>query len=526
MNAMCNLNIRRCVLLLAAAAPLVAGEEVAAQQARLGINLSEPRDGNTERPFVDVFRLSRKWISQRGAQWGKGPPLELDEQGWVTSLEPGCRADTVLCAVFNKRNARKGHYPSGRYTILYDGRGRMNVRPQSTVVSQRPGRVVIDVDSSQGNFFLQILETDPDDYIRNIRVVMPGFEETYRENPWHPGFLARWKGFACIRFMDFMHTNGSEIETWEDRPQMDDSNWSKHGVPLEMMCDLVNRVGCDAWFCMPHKADDNYVRQFARQAKALLDPERKVYIEYSNEVWNSNFSQYKFAAAQGQKLGFADKPWQAAWRYTAYRSKQIFKIWEEEFGDRRRLVRVLPSQAAVPAVSKQVLSFEDAYRGADALAIAPYFSMNVRKNDADGVVARGLDALLDEVESRSLPKAIGAMRAQKAVADSYGVKLIAYESGQHLVGILGAENNEELTDLLLEANRHPRMGEFYRRYYDAWDSSGGDLMCAFNSVAEWSKWGSWGLLEFADQSPASSPKFQATLEWAARHGQPVNKDRR
>lgn len=523
---MAKLNIRRCALLLATTMLLVIAPEIRAQQSRLGINLSGPRDGNTERPFVDLFRLSRKWISQQeGKPWGKGPPLELDAQGWVKSLRSGCRADTVLCSVYNRQNARNGHYPSGRYTILYEGRGRMSVRPQARIVSREPGKVVIDVDSSQGNFFLQLLATDSEDYVRNIRVIMPGFEESYRKNPWNPTFLERWKGFACIRFMDFMHTNGSDIETWDDRPKLDDANWSQRGVPLEMMCDLVNRVGCDAWFCMPHRVDDEYVRQFARQANSLLDPKRKVYVEYSNEVWNSIFDQHKFAAAQGQELGFSDKPWEAAWRYTAFRSVQIFKIWDEELGDRRRLVRVLPSQATVTAVSKQVLSFRDAHRSADVLAIAPYFTMNVREDDADAVVAGGLDALLDEVESRGLPKAISAMNAQKAIADMYGLKLVAYEAGQHLVGIRGAENNDKLTALLLEANRSRRMGDFYQKYYNAWEAAGGGLICPFNSVAEWTKFGSWGLLEFAAQSPHLSPKFRATLRWAAQHGQPVNGER-
>ena len=55
---------------------------------RLGMNLSGPADWNTELPFVDVFRLSRAWISQRrGSGWGEAPPLELDECGWVKHLE-------------------------------------------------------------------------------------------------------------------------------------------------------------------------------------------------------------------------------------------------------------------------------------------------------------------------------------------------------------------------------------------------------------------------------------------------------
>ena len=40
---------------------------------------------------------------------------------------------------------------------------------------------------------------------------------------------------------------------------------------------------------------------------------------------------------------------------------------------------------------------------------------------------------------------------------------------------------------------------------------GGDLMCIFSSVAASSKWGSWGLLEDADEN--SAPKFDAIMEW-------------
>ena len=55
------------------------------------------------------------------------------------------------------------------------------------------------------------------------------------------------------------------------------------------------------------------------------------------------------------------------------------------------------------------------------------------------------------------------------------------------------------------------MGAIYTKYLNAWRESGGDLMCMFSSVAASSKWGSWGLLEGADENPA--PKFNAVIEW-------------
>jgi len=120
-----------------------------------------------------------------------------------------------------------------------------------------------------------------------------------------------------------------------------------------------------------------------------------------------------------------------------------------------------------------------------------------------------------------LPKAIEWIRAQKAVADRFGLKLIAYEGGQHLVGVGGGENNETLTTLFHAANRHPRIAAIYEKYYQAWEDLGGDLFCYFSSVSRWSKWGSWGILEYFDDDPMASPKFRATMAWAYKLGQPV-----
>ncbi len=467
-----------------------------------------------------MFRLSRSWISQKqGTAWGQGPQLALDERGWVKQLEPNCWAETPLCTI------EGGHYPSGRYTVLYDGEGRLEFVHAARVLSREPGRMAIEVESSKGGFFLQLRETNPANYVRNIRVIMPGFEQSYRENPFHPAFLQRWQGVACLRFMDWMHTNGSKLSRWSDRPVPDDATFTDKGVALEVMIDLANRLDADPWFCIPHLADDDFVRRFAESVKQRLEPERNVYVEYSNEVWNGQFEQSRWAGQQGQKLGFADKPWEAAWRYTAYRSVQIFRIWEQAFGGTQRLIRVLPSQGANPYVSERVVEFQDAYRHADALAIAPYVTCNVPPQGQGLTIAQvekwTVDQALDHMEQKALPESIGWIQSQKKVADKYGLKLVAYEGGQHMVGVGGGENNETVTKLFHAANRHPRMGEIYKQYYAGWTAAGGDLFCYFSSVGSWSKWGSWGILQFYDDDPSQSPKFQATMRWAKQCGQSV-----
>ena len=495
------------------------------QTASFGINLSGPADWNTELPFVDVFRMSRPWISQReGAPWGKGPPLEIDELGWVTSLADGCFAESMLCTIGD------GHYPGGIYHVFYEGDGELAFGGSAKIVAQQPGRIQIEVNPDRGGFSLQIRRTNPKDHVRNIHVIMPGFEDTWQNDPFHPTFVDRWRGMACVRFMDWMHTNDSEVATWTERPTLEHATFSRHGVAIEWMVDLCDHIDAAPWFCMPHRADDDYIRRFATLVFERMDPDRKVYIEYSNEVWNGQFEQHHYAAEQGAQLGIgpADRPWEAAWHYTAVRSLQIFAIWEDVFGGHDRLVRVLPSQAANPHVSEQVLSFRDAYKSADALAIAPYMAFTVgrgRLSDADDIADWDVDQLLDVFEQQSLPEAVERMKASKKVADKYGVELIAYEAGQHMVSMARDQTlTEKLTATMQEANRHPRMGQIYDQYFAAWGESGGGILAHFSSISKWSRYGSWGLMQFYDDSAENYPKFAAAIRWARKLGQDIELD--
>jgi hypothetical protein len=486
--------------------------------ARLGINLAGLADWNSELPFVDFFRMSREWVSQpKQGAWGSGPRLDLDENGWVRYLEKGCRATRIICSL----PANK--YPSGDYVVLYDGEGEIT-SPTGQLIKDKPGRMILKVNAEKDSFLIDLIKTNPQNHLRNIRVILPDFESTYRTNPWHPSFLKRWSGIACVRFMDFMNTNNSVQTQRSERPKLIDASFANKGIPLELMVDLANRLNTDAWFCMPHQADDDYIKQFALYVKDHLKPELRAWVEYSNEVWNGGFEQNNYAAKAGQHLKFADKPWEAAWRYYAYRSVQIFKIWRDVYNGHDRFVRVLASQAANEYASDQILSFQDAADEADVLAIAPYVSFNVAPSDENGVNAKVVSAwklseLFEHINKIALPQSLQWVENSKKVADQYGLNLVAYESGQHLVGVSGAENNDKLTQLFKQVNADQRMGDIYAKSLAMWTQLGGDLSCSYYSVGGWSKWGSWGLLQHYADLPKSSPKLMATIKWAISRGQ-------
>ena len=492
--------------------------------AQLGINFSGIAYWASELPFADVMHQSGEWVSQPPTgDWGTGPKLMLDKNGWVTKLDKACRATKILCSGDDVK------YPSGTYVMLYDGEGEIQLlAPIGMIRKTGQGRLEIDVDSKRGMFAIDLISTNPQNPMRNIRVIAPGLESSYQDNPWHPAFLKRWNGMASIRVMDMMATNHSTQMLWENRPKPEDVSYAEKGVPVELLVDLANRLETDVWFCMPHLANDEFIKQFAMVVKRNLKPQLHAWVEYSNELWNGGFDQYDYAAKQGQALKLSNNVWEGAFLYNAKRSVEIFKIWEAVFGGDDRLVRVMASQASNGWLSFQLLKASEVLAHTDVLAIAPYIAMNVPITADDGVLSAAkvakwnLDQVFEYINTVALPDANRWIDENKQVADAYGVKLVAYEAGQHLVGVSGAEKNDNLSRLLINANQDVRMGEVYANHLKHWQTAGGDVICMFNSTQGWSPYGSWGLLQNYNDSASESPKFKSVMDWAKSRGQKVS----
>lgn len=471
---------------------------------RVGMNLAPVVDYGTNLPFVDVFKSSRKWIE-------KGGDVRFDAAGYPR-LRPGQSVDTLMLREID------GRYPWGDYVVTYAGQGKveMNQFDVMGVVDTKPGRIDVMVSPANAGLLLQVQSSSVADPVRDIHVWMPGFDDG--EKTFHPPFVERLRPYPVIRFMEWQRTNGSPTVEWSDRPRVEDARYStERGVPLEVMIDLANELGADPWFTIPHKASDAYVREFAKLVRGRLGSDRKVYVEYSNEIWNSMFQQSGYAREKGLAAGLSDDAFLAQLRFYSARAVDVMKIFEEVFSGTDRLVRVAGSQSATPWVSEKILEWKDAHESFDALGIAPYFGGGFGKPETSSEIsewttAKLLDALQAEIDGKNKDQ----IAAQAEIARRFGVDLVAYEGGQHLVGFNGAENEDLLTDLFINANRSPRMYDLYKRHLRHWTTQGGGLFVAFNDIGAPSKWGSWGALEYLDQPLAEAPKERALVE-AGRH---------
>jgi hypothetical protein len=505
----------------------------------LGLNLGAVNYYATAVPFVDGWKMSDPFQStnagfSEGRSWNTevADKIPRDPQGYP--LELPAKVDGVAMPQILRASVMAPVY-SGRYTLLYDGDGEIDF-PASpvTIVSQTRGRIELDVQARSGStIFLAIKRSTRGSHVRNIRLILPGFTQTYTQQVFHPTFLARLKGVSTLRFMDWGTTNGSELERWQDRP-LPEGSQAVRGVSLETMIDLANRVGTDAWFCVPHKADDGYVEQMAKLIKARLDPKHRIYIEYSNELWNAIFPQVAWTANKGcaAKLnqigaypGSCDQAGPRYWagiKWQARRSGQIFKIFDRVFaGEGGRVVRVLAGQAANQHLNEKLLeSFEDpkinlARSHADVLAVAPYIGGEI----ASTLVEQGKKDSVNELQILDLlekdigSSVVASTRANKKIADRFGVGLVAYEGGQHLVAHGEASHDERFVQKLIATQRLPRMGAIYQAMLDAWYKNSGDgLMVLFNYAEASTKFGSWGLLESQEQRPEAAPKYQAFMD--------------
>ncbi len=580
----------------------------------LGINTEAPQGeaDTVGQPiaFVDLFRTARPFAELSGN-------VVLDSNGWPTEFDPSRDfARTKLL-----QGTVKEAIPSGTYTLIYDGTG--------TVQLSGPIANVSNLSNNQGfTFDLNLIESDnpesnalnvvirditPGNYVRNIRIIMPGGscqDSSNRFNPFirvtsqtdcpantsyvsfvdrltnsrnsiifNPDYVSFLKDFKVIRMMNFMEASPGRVfcsdnngiidvdcvkapTLWDDRATMNDAAWGgssrtshlRHkGVPVEVLVELANQTGADPWFNMPHSVDDNFVSKFAETVFNTLHADRKIYIEYSNEIWNSGFLGFHYMETKGLEEGLGnnipvvfngtnrDESYFARLRFYSKRAVEIFDIWSARFGGTSQLIRVMGTSQGDRVLSEKVLEYNNATNNnkVDALAMAPYFfgcvdhtgsCSNAPKVLSEITTVNDIFDIIDQpfpTDPSALEATLEKISLQADIANDHGVDLLAYEGGQHLtilgsMGSLPATEKQRLRDLFKGANQDSRMKERYTRLLSGWKSQEGRraaLFVLYTLPQTFYQFGNWGIKEHLNKPRSESPKYDAVMLFQERVGE-------
>jgi hypothetical protein len=540
----------------------------------IGANLQALTDWGGNWIYTDFFRSARPWVSgELFGCWSCGPALDLDAQGWVRTLQPGMVARSVVLTNPGE-NFSSEVYPAGAYTVTWEGAGELAYggAAQRNDALSRPGRDVVDVRSERGSmFYLELRQTTAANPVRNIRVLPPGgvctndatrscmaasdctggascrafADTTTAPARFHPDFLRNSAHHGVLRFLQETGVNDEGIEAVvepEHFTRPDDAFWLR--MPPEVMGELANALRSDVWVNVPVNASDALVRSMAQRLAATLSTRSRVFVEYSNESWNSAWPyvlQQRILAVRGCAANAdlsagcdADDnpgngqfceghPWprfvracfDAEGRAFSERTVQVGRLFREVLGATHKVIRVMASQTGFTDRHERLLSWQNAHAEVDALATAPYFGGGFGNDPA--TVGMTLDQLFAQLDSQALPLALDEVVRDAALLRTRypALDLVAYEGGQHLVGVNALQDNATLHQLFRAANNDARMGGLYTRYLQGWRAQGGKTFVHFADVGAQSRYGNFGALTAQNQPHAASPKFLALRQFVA-----------
>ncbi|MFC3183113.1 hypothetical protein [Cypionkella sinensis] len=521
----------------------------------LALGLAGVNDWSVQQPFLNVMKTARPWIGHLPDQFGGWTEADLAKagalgpHGWPTKIPPELAKISALILTELPEDAAG---VAGRYILTYQGKGTLKLEGRAQVVEESPGRVVFDYTPGGGMVSVSLLALDAADPIHDIVVVRASRAQMLADGAiFNPDWLARIRGVKGIRFMDWMMTNDSTLADPKDRPLPEDYTYARNGVPMEIMVALANELKADAWFTLPHLATDDLIRTYAQIAHDQLDPALHAQVEYSNEVWNWQFAQARWAEEQGIARWGQDKTWV---QFYGLRAAQVMAIWSDVFKDApTRLTRIVSVQTGWLGLEEQILDaplvvaegLPPPVASFDAYAVTGYFSAELggeqkyttvkdwlrqsadaaRKDaaaqglsgaDADAYLAAHRYDLADKLAAQDLrdgsvsgnpANSLTQMLSETlpyhaAIAADRGLKLMMYEGGSHVVGYGAAVDDEELTAFFTHLNFTPEMGALYAELLAGWQLISDQPFNAFVDIYHPVKWGSWGALRhLGDNNP-------------------------
>ena len=511
---------------------------------QIGINLDNVVDYLPNWMFTDAVQSSRPWIShsvntvtgQRDFNGGSAIPVQVDGNGWPTQLATWTNASGQLMRqelgtlMFRSVN---GEYPAGMYRAEWDGTGDVvfgfDAREVSRgVTADGHHFALLNVTPGNEGIYLGIRSLSTADPIRGIHVWLPDYNgQSFAGQRWQPGanfspfhplFKERLDDFGILRFMQTQETNTSDIRTWADRRDANDSRQNSglrgpmaNGISVEHMVQLANELDADPWFNMPHMADDDFVRNFATYVRDNLEPGLTAYVEWSNEVWNTA-PGFEAATWITEQLQQPENAGLTQFQLIGREAARDMNLWSTVFtGQTDRLVRTAGGQAANAWVTERIV--ENMGGSFDAIAIAPYFGPTQAQR-ATYSAATTVTQVINDLRN-NLPGSTQFTLNHQRLADEFSlrlgrdIQLLAYEGGPHLNA-----NNAPYQNAWFQATKDPRMADLMSDYLRQQNAAGLDSYVHYKLTDRdaATPYGLFGVLLAQDQPTSEAHVYRTLLE--------------
>jgi hypothetical protein len=519
----------------------------------MGINIRGGSDWMEGRLYADLIRMSRNFLA--AGTNGNGPStVPVDANGWPTT-----DFSFLVWAGIDKMH--------GTYVLSFQG--------QAVVSGNDIGNVALSYDpatnTSTGTFqyteaasyylFLNFVDTKRTaasatgtgvSRIKLMRPLTPGSTQTHPVSElFNRAAKAELTKFQVVRYMGYLGVEWSPLMNWSDRPLPSWASfnrnpggiygWEGIGGPLEYVIRLSNETATDPWINIPSRATDDYVRNMALtlaygsdginpytspQSNPVyppLNPNRKIYVEYSNEVWNPMYSAFadnckaasdELVASAGNSPLNYDKSWNGVtwiendpnhnqnfdyykcWRRIAERGVEISNIFRSVFGDSAMGARIRPElmtqqnngQNTLVVAARMMFGYYDNGEGNFVSIPHPpsYYFYGAGGSGYYNPVnlITSLDGLFSD--PGMTPNGSGwapLLQRDAEIVAAMGLKRVCYEGGPGL-----ATTNGPADAIFAQAVNDARMTTTVVDMHNSWSSYGGELFVYFEFASDY-QWG-------------------------------------
>lgn len=343
----------------------------------------------------------------------------------------------------------------------------------------------------------------------DFKMLRPGYEND--DALFHTPFLSLFDelDFTTIRYMVYTGTNGSdpdfptEIE-WANRKLATDASQvsinpinKKDGACWEHVIDLANRTGTDAWINVPISASTDYITQLATLFKENLNPDLNLYVESSNEVWNTapGFEQSTYNIDEAADLGITPV------ENHARRTVEIAEIFESVFGptslnDKIRVV-LCSHKPMLQWWVEPMLNYIETNHGAPstylyAISCQTYFSGGHDiGEDSTAILADCHASITDQINDTGVDLAGRIQWIEAANEWNLTGGFVSYEGGPDH----GGGSVENIANRIYAERSMGMCEEMRYNLEEGFFDLGGTLAMQFTLTSSYNRYGCWGLTD-------------------------------